>query len=195
MTVTPVAPSLSLSRPLLKGEALPQTPTKSSSGFTLWGDDGFSFADILDILNPLQHIPVVATIYRALTGDMLAPAPRVLGDTLFGGAIGAATGVANALLEYASGKDAGAHVLALLHIPSTPLPDAQDAPVMLADARGRAAEFSTPASPKVIQASLQQDALRRAADQQRFLAALDAYAKNNRLLRMPNLHEYRGGRL
>lgn len=30
---------------------------------------------LLDIINPLQHIPVLNTIYRAATGDTIAPPP------------------------------------------------------------------------------------------------------------------------
>ena len=32
-------------------------------------DWDFSFHDLLDIVNPLQHLPVIGTIYRAITGD------------------------------------------------------------------------------------------------------------------------------
>ena len=33
-------------------------------------DSGNSFWDnVLDVVNPLQHLPVVGTIYRAATGD------------------------------------------------------------------------------------------------------------------------------
>ena len=47
-----------------------------------------SFWDVLDMINPLQHIPGVSTIYRAITGDEIAPLPRVVGDMLFGGPMG-----------------------------------------------------------------------------------------------------------
>ena len=33
------------------------------------GDDSPSFKDVLDTINPLQHIPIINTIYRELTGD------------------------------------------------------------------------------------------------------------------------------
>src|ERR1700749_1104723 len=36
----------------------------NSSGPTLWAHGGFSFKDLLDIVNPLQHIPVVGSVYR-----------------------------------------------------------------------------------------------------------------------------------
>jgi len=182
--------SVTTSPPLLRGDAPQNTQTKSSSGFSLWGDDGFSFGDILDVLNPLQHLPIVSTVYRALTGDDLSPASRVLGDALFGGPIGAATGVANALLEYISGKDVGQHVLALFHLPIAPT---QDAPLMVADASPITA--SLPTSAKAAQETAQRNALSRAADQRRFLTALDTYAKNSRLLATPRIHGYRGGQL
>ena len=31
-----------------------------------FGEDGLTFGDILDVINPLQHIPVISTIYRNL---------------------------------------------------------------------------------------------------------------------------------
>lgn len=65
----------------------------SSEADSMFGEDGFSFGDILDIVNPLQHIPVLNTIYRKLTGDTIAPAMQIAGDALFGGPIGAAISV------------------------------------------------------------------------------------------------------
>ena len=79
----------------------------------LFGEDGLTFWDLLDVINPLQHIPVVSTIYRAITGDEIDPGARVAGGALFGGPIGAGTAMANVMLENETGKDAGAHVLAL----------------------------------------------------------------------------------
>ena len=79
----------------------------------LFGKDGFDFKDVLDIVNPLHHLPVVGTIYRALTGDELAPGPRILGGTLFGGIAGFVTAIANAVYENETGKDMGDSALAL----------------------------------------------------------------------------------
>lgn len=59
-----------------------------------------SFADLVDTINPLQHIPVVSDIYRHLTGDALSPQSRVAGGILFGGVIG---GVASVLSLAISG--------------------------------------------------------------------------------------------
>lgn len=87
-------------------------------GPAIWGEDGFTFDDFLDIINPLQHIPVVSSFYREITGDSIAPGPRVLGAALFsGGPIGAAVSAAAALvdvvMESETGKDVGGHVMAL----------------------------------------------------------------------------------
>lgn len=80
----------------------------------LFGKDGFTFKDFLDIINPLQHLPVVGTIYRALTGDKLEPGPRIIGGTLFGGIGGFVSSLVNAVVEDETGSDIGDKALALL---------------------------------------------------------------------------------
>lgn len=77
------------------------------------GDDGPSFGDLLDVINPLQHIPIVNTLYQELTGDKIGVGARLAGDTLFGGAIGLVASVVNCLVEEGTGDDIGGHVLAL----------------------------------------------------------------------------------
>ena len=79
-----------------------------------WNGDEFSFHDVLDIINPLQHIPVVSTIYRYLTGDTIGALPRIAGDTLYGGPIGFLAGLVGASLKQESGKDLGETVVALV---------------------------------------------------------------------------------
>jgi len=87
-------------------------PRAAAGGF--WGKDGFTFDDVLDLINPLQHIPVVGAIYRAATGDGMAPGARVLGGALYGGIAGLASGVVNAIVAETTGGDIGAHAIALL---------------------------------------------------------------------------------
>jgi hypothetical protein len=65
----------------------------------LFGDDGFNFRDVLDLINPIQHIPVIGNIYRNLTGDLAAPAIRIAGGALFGGPLGAAFAAANVVMK------------------------------------------------------------------------------------------------
>ncbi|HEX2116212.1 MAG TPA: hypothetical protein VHM01_17550, partial [Alphaproteobacteria bacterium] len=52
------------------------------------GKDELTFSDFLSVINPLQHIPVVSTLYRWVTGDTIKPAARVVGGALYGGPIG-----------------------------------------------------------------------------------------------------------
>ncbi len=70
--------------------------------------------DVLDVFNPLQHIPVVSAIYRHLTGDEIGPMARLAGDTLFGGPIGAALALADIAAQQTTGKDIGQTVIAAL---------------------------------------------------------------------------------
>lgn len=89
-----------------------RTAAKPSGGH---GQGAFSrvFHEILDIINPLQHIPIVSTIYRHLTGDTIDPVAKVAGGALFGGMIGLGLSVADVAVEEATGKDVGDHIWAL----------------------------------------------------------------------------------
>ncbi|MBV9862840.1 MAG: hypothetical protein JO267_11920 [Alphaproteobacteria bacterium] len=78
--------------------------------------DGFGFHDLLDTINPLQHIPVISTVYRAITHDEPGAVSRIVGDGLFGGMTGFASSVVNVLVQASTGKDIGEHVLSLLDL-------------------------------------------------------------------------------
>ncbi len=71
-----------------------------------WPKDGkITFGEVLHALNPLQHLPVIGTIYRAITGDTI-PAPMrllgsLIGGLLTGGPLGLATGVIGCFVEEA----------------------------------------------------------------------------------------------
>lgn len=90
-------------------ERMPETKAISFS------EDGTSFFEsLLDIINPLQHIPVVSTIYRAISGDEIAAPARLIGGALFGGPVGFASAAANLMFEEVSGDDLAGHALALV---------------------------------------------------------------------------------
>ena len=74
---------------------------------------GFSFHDFLSIINPLQHLPVIGTIYRAITHDTIKTPEKIAGDALYGGLWGAVSGLADAAFQAVTGKDFGDTVLAL----------------------------------------------------------------------------------
>ncbi len=87
------------------GIRLPENPATEAD---------FSFADFLDIINPLQHIPIVSTIYRAITGDEITAPARILGGALFGGPIGFIVAIVNSIFEEVNGSDLGETALAAL---------------------------------------------------------------------------------
>ncbi|MCF4167514.1 hypothetical protein L2U69_17845 [Zavarzinia compransoris] len=68
------------------------------------GDPEASFGDFLDIINPLQHIPIVSSIYRGITGDEIGPVARIVGGALYGGVVGAGVAMAGALVEQVAGE-------------------------------------------------------------------------------------------
>jgi hypothetical protein len=91
-----------------------KAPAPAAEKSHLWAGDHFSFHDVLDAINPLQHIPIVGTVYRAVTGDTLGNAARVVGDGLYGGVIGVIAGLVDVSVLENTGKDIGGNVLAAL---------------------------------------------------------------------------------
>jgi hypothetical protein len=90
-------------------------PPSPSAPNTAWKDgSSFSFHDVLDTLNPLQHLPLVGTLYRWITGDEPGDVARVVGDGLYGGPIGFVTGAISAAVKDDTGKDPGEMAMALL---------------------------------------------------------------------------------
>ena len=85
-----------------------QAPKDSKSS-----DWDFSFHNLLSIINPLEHLPVIGTIYLAITGTHIGVPERIAGDALYGGLWGAVSGAADAAFEAITGKDFGSTVLAL----------------------------------------------------------------------------------
>jgi hypothetical protein len=88
---------------------------KSNGGLKLWDGGSFDFHDILDVINPLHHLPVVNSIYRSEVKDEIGAVPRILGSMLYGGGvvgalIGAASAIVNIVVEHETGKDLGQHI-------------------------------------------------------------------------------------
>ncbi|WP_188580626.1 hypothetical protein P7L64_24420 [Tistrella bauzanensis] len=76
----------------------------SAKEIGFWGEDGFTFGDLVDLVNPLQQLPIVGTVYRAITGDSIAPGARMLGSIAFGGPVG----LIGAMMENATTDTNGA---------------------------------------------------------------------------------------
>ncbi len=109
-------------------------------------DHHTSFHDILSMLNPLQYLPVIGTIYRAATGDQIPEVARRVGSliagTLLGGPIGAAINVAIMIGEKITGIDldqTGQMLLAGKEPPDLPGAAPTSAPSSIPTARTEAA--------------------------------------------------------
>src|SRR5215467_7054521 len=90
--------------------AQPQADQTAESKSSDWD---FSFHNLLSIINPLEHLPIIGTIYRAITHTHIGVPERIAGDALYGGLWGAVSGAADAAFEAITGKDFGSTVLAL----------------------------------------------------------------------------------
>jgi hypothetical protein len=80
---------------------------------------GFSFRQLLSVLNPLQYLPVVGTIYRAVTGDVIPEGARIAGSMmvsgLLGGPVGLLLNIATTIAEKVTGIDPEKIVAAQFH--------------------------------------------------------------------------------
>jgi hypothetical protein len=113
----------------------------------------FSFHDFLSAINPLQYLPVVGTIYRAMTGDVIPEALReggsLLVSGLMGGPIGLITSIAETIAEKATGIDPEKIVTAMFNGPA-PVAAASAAPPAVEPVSTSApAQASAPAVPRV----------------------------------------------
>lgn len=79
-----------------------------------FGDDEvFGWDDFVDLINPLQHIPVVAQVYRAVSGDQINGAAELLGALPFGPS-GTMAAVMDLMVRDTTGRDIGSNAIALL---------------------------------------------------------------------------------
>jgi hypothetical protein len=95
-------------RHMLEVATAPSAPVPAPSGQPAAAHDT-TFHDVLSALNPLQYLPVIGTIYRALTGDDIAEPIRRVGSAiasaLIGGPVGLVVNLAMVVAEKASGLD------------------------------------------------------------------------------------------
>lgn len=136
--MTPIASAgIETARPSLQRTALPRAaheqvydpaldPTARAAASvpaaagTKADDEPFSFWDVLDLINPLQHIPGVNALYRELTGDTIKTPMKLIGSTVLGGPIGFAAAMVDSIVAETTGKDMGEHALALFKDDAAP---------------------------------------------------------------------------
>ncbi len=74
----------------------------------------FGFGDVVDMVNPLQHIPLVNIAYREVTGDEIRPISKIVGGALFGGPMGVTSGIVDVIVTEETGKDMAGNAIALV---------------------------------------------------------------------------------
>jgi hypothetical protein len=77
-------------------------------------DQELGFFDFLDVINPLQHLPVIGSAYRQITGDQISPAALAAGGFLWGGPTGLLAGAMNSAMLEDTGQDVMGNVVAWL---------------------------------------------------------------------------------
>jgi len=90
-------------------DAAPAAPVQTAQA---GGESEDFFHRLLDVINPLQHLPVIGTIYRAATGEHIGAVEKIAGDALYGGLWGAVSATADVAFEAVTGKSAEDTVLA-----------------------------------------------------------------------------------
>lgn len=96
---------------VLNDALLSYAPAKDAAAVA---DEPFGFGDLVDIVNPLHHIPLVGMLYRAVTGDQIRPSSQIVGGAIFGGLAGAAGGLASLIVAEETGKNVEEHVVAAI---------------------------------------------------------------------------------
>jgi hypothetical protein len=148
--------------------ALEEERTAAASPTDAQAQQNPKFSDVVAILNPLQNLPIVGTIYRKLTDDVPHPAARAIGGLLWGGPMGLLGAVFSYVAEQVSGKTtteivqdifggqgaqapAAAEKSAAADPPqAVPAESGPPSPPISVPARGEAAAAAPPAGPTAV---------------------------------------------
>jgi hypothetical protein len=112
-------PAQFLAQSPLPSSSVPSSAVADAAPTQTKPQEGF-FHHLWNVVNPLQHVPVIGTIYRAITGEHLDPVEKIAGDTLYGGLWGAVSSVADVAFEGLTGKSFEDTALALFKSDSSP---------------------------------------------------------------------------
>ena len=66
-----------------EGEADPMS-YEEEQGLSHVAKTNLTFLDIIDAVNPLQHIPLISSIYRNISRDSISDVPKFVGGALYG---------------------------------------------------------------------------------------------------------------
>lgn len=131
------------------GTAAAESAARATREATAAAEDehGLSFWDVLDVINPLQHIPIVNRLYRAVTGDEIREPARLAGSALLFGPVGLAVAAADMVLEKETGSDAFTHVASLFKGKDAAPDGQEEEQVLLAAADPAEAPAAAPSPP------------------------------------------------
>ncbi|CAO3438774.1 hypothetical protein [Azospirillum doebereinerae] len=87
---------------------------KAEAAETLADRMSVGFEDLLDMVNPLQQLPVVSSVYREATGENISIPARLAGGFLFGGPAGLIGSAAMVLFEEVTGDSVLGHLETLV---------------------------------------------------------------------------------
>jgi hypothetical protein len=142
------------------------------------GED-LTFDDLLDLINPLHHLPVIGALYREFTGDEIKPGLQIAGGTLFGGPSGFVSSAFQVLFQEMTGDDILGNGMAILGLKepdtrgsaATVSPNADPVEVV---AKSKAAAAAPPVSAPTSSAETAQNAVIISEAQDAYLRALAA---------------------
>jgi hypothetical protein len=83
--------------------AAPEPLGSATAEQGLFGKDGLTFGDVLDAVNPLNHIPIISDLFASATGSAPSAASKLAGGALMGGPIGFVASLATVIFEQATG--------------------------------------------------------------------------------------------
>lgn len=101
--------SAAMREAMLQGQEASSASALAPAQAAAQGDE-YGFGDLIDIINPLQHIPVIGSVYRSLTGDTMKGMSGIIGGAIFGGPVGAIAGTVNVIAKDRTGKDIGENI-------------------------------------------------------------------------------------
>ncbi len=73
----------------------------------------FGFGDLVDMVNPCHHVPIVGSIYREVTGDEIRPISKIIGGAIYGGGVGAGSALVDTVVEAETGKDITENIMSI----------------------------------------------------------------------------------
>ena len=83
-------------------------------------DEQFGFFDLIDMVNPLHHVPIIGHLYREFTGDEIKPIAKIMGGAAFSGPIGVASAIIDTVVQNETGKDMASNAMAFTFGDDTP---------------------------------------------------------------------------